>query len=518
MEPVLPAQPAAEAEPKEGAGVELARMLGILRRAASQWKLVCLIVVLGVGIGVAVALVRKPSYRSETIVIYRQGVRIGEDRVGPGLTLGTRLNEMLMARSRLEVISDELQLYEAIKAKNGPTEAVEEFRKDITFKARSSDTFSISYKGKDPETVARVTGRLAQSLIEENQRLRVEQARVQREFLELEKQRAEASLKDKEKVLATFLSEHPEFALDQNATTPGVALRAQHKAALAAAVPGGRDVAGDALRRQAARLDAAITGETPAGVDAASVSADPALEQAKNQAEANLAQARAKLGSKRASFTDQHPDVVAAKQSVSEAEAALKTAEDKVTASRMSKVAAVPVVDNEAAKQKLREKKREIELKLAEREKGASAKESAKSSGIEEATGIVSLETEWARLSRDVSEGRDQMNELERNYFRAQIEASSSLGGYSDQVVVLDPAYTPTKPEAPGKSLIVAGLGAVGLVLAMVIALLRALLDDLVYEEADLARVAPVLAVVPRGKTGWFGGAKAPARARGAVT
>jgi uncharacterized protein involved in exopolysaccharide biosynthesis len=507
MEPVNPAQPTADQEPREGAGVELARMLGILRRAMSQWKLVAVIVFLGVAAGVAVALIRKPSFKSETIVIYRQGVRIGEDRGGPGLTLGTRLQEMLLARSRLEVISDELGLYQKTKDKLGPTEAVEEFRKDITFKPRSSDTFSISYKGKDPETVAKVTARLAQSLIDENQRLRVEQARVQREFLELERSRAESGLKEKERVLARFLSEHPEFALDQNATTPGAALRAQRQAQIAAAAPGGRDAASDALRRQAARIDAALTeGVVPSSVE---VRADPELEAAKNQAESSLAQARSELGAKRASYTEQHPDVIAAKAKVASAEAALKTAEEKVAANRMAKLSQTPSTDPEAAKVKLREKKREIEAKLAaakeKEEKGAAAKDTKTEAVVEEATGIVGLETEWARLSRDVSESRDQMNELERNYFRAQIEASSSLGGYSDQVVVLDPAYTPTKPEAPGKSLIVALAGAAALMFAGILALLRALLDDHVYEEADLARVAPVLAVVPRASGGrWF--------------
>jgi uncharacterized protein involved in exopolysaccharide biosynthesis len=503
MEPVNPVPTTTESEPREGAGVELARLLGIIRRAFAQWKLVTVIVTVGVGIGAGVAAVRKPSYRSETIVIYRQGVKTGDQAGGPGLTLSARMQEMLLARSRLEVISDELGVYQQVKEKRGVTEAVEEFRKDITFKPRSTDTFSISYKGQDPEVVERVTRRLAQSLIDENQRLRVEQSRVQREFLEAEKQRAEASLKEKELVLATFLSEHPEFALDQNATSPGAALRAQHKAQLAAAAPGGRDAAADALRRQAARLEAALNSDAPAA-GAPEVRADPELESAKLAAESALASARADLSSKRGSYTEQHPDVIAAKTRVTAAENALKTAEDKVSSSRMAKMGALPSSDPEAAKVKLREKKREIESKLAVREKEADAK-AKPTSGIEEATGIVSLETEWARLSRDVSEGRDQKDELERNYFRAQIESSSSLGGYSDQVVVLDPAYKPTRPEAPGKSLIVALGGIVSLFLGMVIALLRALLDDLVYEETDLARVAPVLAVVPRGTGGrWW--------------
>jgi capsular polysaccharide biosynthesis protein len=64
--------------------------------------------------------------------------------------------------------------------------------------------------------------------------------------------------------------------------------------------------------------------------------------------------------------------------------------------------------------------------------------------------------------------------------------------------VVLDPAFVPTRPEKPGKALIVVLAAGASMVLALIVAVLRALLDDRIYEEIDLARVAPVLAVVPR--------------------
>lgn len=483
---------------REGAGVELVRMLTIVKRALLNWKPAALLVALGISAGVGYAVLRKPAFRSETIVIYRSGVNLGDEQHGSNLTLGTRLQEMLMARSRLEIISDELAIYQDVKQKRGPIEAVEEFRKDITFKARSTDTFSISYKGGDPEKVMQVTQRLAQSLIDENQRLRVEQARVQSEFLEAEKARAESSLKEQERTLATFLSEHPEFALDQNASNFGVSVRAQREVEK---TKGLGDSTTLALRRQAARLDAAISGETPA-VLGPEPAADPELEAARQAAESRLASSKSDLAQKRSTFTDQHPDVIAAKARVTEAESALKSAEDKANASRIAKAAGQPAVDPETAKQRLKDKKRKIDSEISAREKDKDKdkeKDSSPAPGSEEATSIVGLETQWARLSRDVSEARDQAAQLERNYFRAQIEASSSLGGYSDQVVVLDPAYKPTRPEPPGKSLIVALAGGAAFVLAMIVAFLRALLDDHVYEEADLARVAPVLAVVPRG-------------------
>jgi len=489
-------------EVQQGAGVELARLLTIIKRAFLNWKPSAFLVAIALIAGVSYAVVRKPKFMSETIVIYRQGVRLNQDGAGTNLALGTRLQEMLLARSRLEPILVELDLYKDVRAKQGDIQAVEDFRKDITFKARSTDTFSISYKGLDPETVQRVTDRLSMSLIDENQRLRVEQSRVQREFLETEKKNANGLLKEKEKSLAQFLNDHPEFALDQNASNFGAAFRAKEKESERLRLPNGQSAAIDALRRQSARIDAALTGETSVGM--LDVQADPEVEAARAAAQQKVANAKSDLSGKQASFQEKHPDVIAAKARVAEAESALKTAEEKVKQNKMSKAGASPSVDPAVAKQTLKDKKRKIDGEILAREK-VDGKDKPAEAGSEEVVSIVSLETEWSRLSRDVSESRDRMNQLERDTFRAQIDAASSIGGYSDQVVVLDPAFMPTRPEPPGKTLIVVLAGGAALVLGLILAFLRALLDSRIFEESDVARIAPVLAVVPKGGSGrWW--------------
>ncbi|NUP11637.1 MAG: hypothetical protein HOW73_36790 [Polyangiaceae bacterium] len=502
------------AEP-QGAGVELARMLTIVKRALFNWKPSALLVAIGLIAGVGFAVLRKPNFKSETIVIYRQGVRLEQQGGGQSLTLGTRLQEILLARSRLENIIQEMGLYQDIKQKRGPIEAVEEFRKDISFKPRSTDTFSISYKGPEPETVKKVTERLAQSLIDENQRLRIQQSKVQQEFLSVEKNNSETILKDKERELATFLSEHPEFALDQTGQF-GASMRVQRqmereKTILGQAGGTGQDAHTLALRRQAARLNAALSSDTPTSLPPIDIPADPMLESERQTAETAVAAARADVAAQSATLTDAHPNVVAAKKRLTDAQAVLAEVNSRIAADKSMKMGGVGVgVDPEVARQKLLERKRRVESELAAREgkplkddkkddKDKKDGKDPKAESEEEAAGIVQLETEWARRSRDVSEARDQMNELERNYFRAQIEAASSLGGYSDQVVILDPAYLPARPEPPGKTLIVLIAGGAALVIAMILATMRALLDSRIYEEPDLARVAPVLAVVPRG-------------------
>lgn len=486
---------------EKGAARELVRVLTIIKRALLKWPLSVVLVIIGVSAAVGYSVVRKPTYTSETIVVYRQGVKMTTEAGGQSLSLGVRLQEMLLARSRLERVLDELEIYQAEKAKLGPVEAVEAFRSDITFKARSTDTFSISYKGRDPELVQKVTEGLARSLIEENQRLRVDQAKTQREFLEAQKTQAGTSLKEKERVQARFLADHPEFALDANAQNTGASIRATSQQKTSQ--PKDKTLA--ALERQAERNRVLLEGGVP--TPSAPDPGDPALEAAVSQARQSLASAQGELASKKAKFGDNYPDVISAQNRVNEAQGKLKGAEDAAREARNANAASVPSSDPEANKERLRSELNSLNTEIDKRKKLLAGNDSKGpvDAGTDEADRVVGLETEWARLSRDVGESRDQMNELERNYFRAQIEASSSLGGYSDQVVVLDPAFLPTRPNPPGKQMLVMiGFG-VSFVLAMLIAILRAVLDTRIYEESDLARVAPILTVVPRsGSRRWF--------------
>lgn len=220
----------ASAEDSQSASRELRRLIAVVKRAIFNWQPSAAIVALGLVLGVTIALTKKPTYKSETIILYRQGVRFGEEGGGRVLSLGTRLSEMLLARNRLEKMLDEQGIYQDIKTRGGYVDAVEEFRKDIVWDAKATDTFSISYKGSDPKVVQKVTERLADSLIEENQRIRIEQSRVQSEFMSTEKTRSETDLKAKELELAKFLADHPEFALDQAMGKEGASIRAQAQA------------------------------------------------------------------------------------------------------------------------------------------------------------------------------------------------------------------------------------------------------------------------------------------------
>src|SRR5581483_4114717 len=105
--------------------------------------------------------------------------------------LGLRLKEMVLSRTRLRQIIEEFRMYPALVEDRGYVDAVDEMRTHIAFRVRDGDTFGLSFEGNDPKLVQAVTARLAEALIEENSKHRVEQATVTKDFLDAETERVE---------------------------------------------------------------------------------------------------------------------------------------------------------------------------------------------------------------------------------------------------------------------------------------------------------------------------------------
>jgi capsular polysaccharide biosynthesis protein len=111
---------------------------------------------------------------------------------------------------------------------------------------------------------------------------------------------------------------------------------------------------------------------------------------------------------------------------------------------------------------------------------------------------VVALETEWVKLTRGATEAREHQDQVEAALFKATSAANSEKGDQGVQVTMIDPAFLPQTPVPPGRTVIVALFAGASLLLAAIVAMLRALLDDRIYEERDIARFVPVLVEIPR--------------------
>lgn len=478
-------------------------MLSILARTRRFAGAALVLFVVGCAASVAFAMLRKRVFKSETLILYREGIRSsdlvgGEDSGDRAHKLGLRLKEMVLSRTQLESIIQQYKLYPAMVEDRGMIEAVDEMRAHINFRVKDGDTFGLGFDGEDPKTTQQVTSRLAEALLEENSKTHAEQAEVTKDFLDREKAHTQAELNDKETALAQFLAKHPEFAREtaqQGANQAGTAIRAQ-----AAAKSSGKavDPALASLEREATRLQERL-GVPTAARKKAEAQADPMLLQVRSEADADLRAAQKDLQDKQSQFTEEHPDVRAAKVRVKLAQEKYKRANDAVSASLAiaqqksdAKQEDEGTIDRAALENELKRINEEI------------AQYKARKAKVEQpstmATSVVALETEWTRLNREVAEVRERFGSLQDKEFKAAMVESAAATGRTAQMVIVDPAFLPTHAAKPARS-VIAGAGmALSLLLAVALALGLALIDDRLYDRADVEKLAllPVVGVVPR--------------------
>ncbi len=469
-----------------------ARML--VRKTMRRWPvLVGALVVASLAFVVAPRIF-KAKYKSETVLLYREIIQAGTV-LDPGYQidsrkqLGPRLREMMLSRTNLENVITELHLYPDIVKSRGMLDAVDEMRLNTDFRIRDGDTFSIAFTGEDPALVYAVTRKLADSLMEQANRYRVEEAQSTKEFLETEQKRTEDQLRSKEEELARFLAIHPEFAQDSVSTggqTTGASVRAAERRNAGAGV----DPAMQALERQALRLRQQLRAPAAAVPPVAGPAAGPALDPesaaAIQRAQQDLASARQRLADLLTRFTPQHPDVQAAEARVREAQAALDQARASAkTAAPEPTVAGAPIA-SETTPDELRAQLNRVEASLAAKKRGAALPATA---AADEGNRIVALETEWAGLNRDVNDVRERNQQIQNRLFRASIIANVESNDAANKMVVVDPAFEPTRPSSMGARRTGAAAALMVFLLGLGAAVVAALFDDRVYDEIDIQRL-----------------------------
>jgi uncharacterized protein involved in exopolysaccharide biosynthesis len=160
----------------------------ILRRRI--WYLVIPFLLIMIGT-VLYATFAPRIYKASTMILVTPQ-KVPEDFVRSTVTSGIEerlqsIAQEVMSRTRLEQVISELRLYQNESKKLTREEVVALMQKDIKVELPSKRSekgyFSIGFTGKDPNTVTTVANRLASLFIEENLKLREQQAVGTTEFL-----------------------------------------------------------------------------------------------------------------------------------------------------------------------------------------------------------------------------------------------------------------------------------------------------------------------------------------------
>lgn len=464
---------------------ELDRLSAFARRALHRWRLALIVLLVGELSCLIYILLRKPTYRSQTVLLYAETVRAaetGEPAMAPK-NVALRMQELLNSRRELGQVVDEFDLYPEVREAYGPLDAVAELRKHVEFRAPGGDTFSIAFEGRSPLEARDVTRRLAELLVSQDAELRRKQAVAARDFLAEEKQRGAQRLKDAEQDLAGFMAVHPSFALDTTPLATGAAIRASVAKPAAGGSAGARRV----IAVPAPKTEpSATSAPAPAAPSPAELRRARDANEEVARAGAAVEAARQVVSEKRERYTDAHPDVRAAREALGRAEARLGLARRALPSVR-AEPAPAPAVEPKAAP------RRYVTLPV---KPGQEPPAEAKTEDL------VLMETDWARLTRAVTEARQRHDQVEAALFKADIASSSASGGRGAETTVIDPAYLPQRPVPPGPRTIALLFFAASALSAFAAAIGAAALDDRIYDAGGAEGLLEVLADVPRAGAG----------------
>jgi len=515
-----------ESTPRE----RLARLISLLGRVRMYWRSTLAIAVVGVAISLALALATKRIWRSESTILYREVLQTGQSHSGGerAARLGPKLKDMLYARPKLSSVIEEFGLYPE-KTSRSMVEAVAEMQTNIGFRSRDSDTYVISFSHHDPVVAQRVTTRLADLIIEEYQRENLTSATMTRDFLRRELADATTKVEEASRALAMFLARNPQFQWGLGdspyAPTPGHAGGAPGVVPLPQPVrPAPQrtmdpELAG--LERRLANIDAQLAPAAPPAPAGGAAAPAPQnvveAEKARDVAAAALQAAEAALADKLRTVTALHPDAVSAQARAEHARKELAAAESALRMVRAGVKAPAgadgPAPDLNPAKRAELERERATVLRqVAARRQQLQGQAAAaagaapvapaapekKAAPVDPVDAVVELETDWHRLRLELDRARDYLKTVQSNERTANMLAEAAENRSDTEMAILDPAYLPARPDRGRGKVFFAG-AVLALVFAFGLAGARVLLNDTLYDEADLGALGgpPVLAAMP---------------------
>ena len=469
-------------------------ILGILRKRF--WLLVVPFAVIA---AVTAAAVRKlPDwYRSDTLILVVPQ-RVPEAYVKSTVTTRIEdrlqsISQQILSRTRLERIIQDFNLYAEERRTGIMEDIVERMRtREIQVQVVKGDAFRVSYIGRDPRTVMKVTERLASLFIEENLRDREVLAEGTNQFLEAQVEDARRRLMEHEKKLENYrkqFSGQLPSQLDSNMQSiQNLQLQIQ---ALAESTNRDRE-----RRLLIERQLTDLSSEASAAAAAPAPSA-PSPTDGSGTAAQQLAAARTALASLELRLKPTHPDIGAMKRRVRDLE---QRAEQEALEAPVTK----PTPPAEVARQRrindlkndLEQMDRQIANKAAEEKRLRDI-----AAGYQQRVDLApTREAEMAELTRDYTTLQSLYSTLLSKKEESKIAANLERRQIGEQFKLLDQARMPERPFSPNRALFNLGGIAAGLAIGLVLVGLLEYRDLSMKTDDEVSGVLglPVLAVVPR--------------------
>lgn len=211
-------------------GISLEQVKGIIRRQRGIFISLFLLTWIA---ALCTALLLPAIYRAESTILIEEQ-QIPQEFVQTTITSYVEerlqvITQQIMSRPRLQEIIDRFKLYPEMQKNHTREEIIDRLRTDISLQTISADVvdrrtgrpstatiaFNLSYQGKNPDTVVKVTNRLTSLYLEENLRQREERVTNIATFLNQEREEISQFIRKLEEQISIFKQEHgrelPEF-------------------------------------------------------------------------------------------------------------------------------------------------------------------------------------------------------------------------------------------------------------------------------------------------------------------
>src|SRR2546425_2367782 len=498
--------------------------LDVILEVGSRRKWLAILVFIGpFAVTVSLATALPNLYRSKATLLVERP-QVSETFVRSSVTseLETRLHTIsqeILSRSRLQELITRFDLYPELRERATTEAAIERMRRDIRMEFKGRDirmdsktmdprvveprvehmtiAFTLSFRGRDPETVANVTNTLASLFVGENLKLRKRQATGTAKFLRVELEEMKRKLDKEERRLSAFKEQHLGELPEQmavNLTTLGrlnaeLRLNKENQTRTLEWLEREKLAGQLALARQ----QYADGNSVPPSVDSLVPDGDAEIITAR-LAQFRLARLKQELTDLRAHFSEKYPDVIRVKAEIASLERQLAAAEstDGAAAKPDSQVNPSRTQDGKARSeaekelQTLREEEKTLRQAIVMYDRRVDA--------------TPRLEQEYQELFGDYKTMKDLYNALLQRYQEALMSESIEHGKKGDQVRLLDPAVLSTRPAAPNRlRLIFIGLIlSIGLAGATVWLIEHRDTSFHTLTELEAFTKLPVLAKIPR--------------------
>jgi polysaccharide chain length determinant protein (PEP-CTERM system associated) len=467
-----------------------------------KWYIIIPFLVIVIGAGIY-SIFAPRQYKASTLVL------VSPQRVPEAFipsTVTSKIEERLqsiaqevMSRTRLEQIISELRLYEKEQKRLSKEEVVELMQKDIKIELPSKKDekghFSISYIGRDPIMVTTVANRLASLFIEENLKLREQQAVGTTEFLANELNMAKTKLDEMETAVTQYKKRYMGQLPEQRETNIRILeqLQSQYQRvgeSLRAAQDRKLFIQKQMTDLESPAVSMGMAGygkegrPSPGKSSYLDMASSPIAPGSGGSYESQKESLNRDLEELRTKYTEKHPDVIATKRRLADLE-------KKKDIYDIKKDPRYRELKNQLAMT-------DMEIKRLEGEERYLSRQINSYRGrIEQ---IPFREQDMAGLMREHQSTKDTYERLLKKSQEAQQAENLEKRQKGEQFRVIDPARVPEKPFSPDipKILLISLLAGAGCGLGS--AFLREQMDRSFHDAGDveIALGLKVLATIPR--------------------